>query len=111
MKDYIEIGPVPSDEQCAQVGSNNFYKNCMTECKAFMQAIRKKLGEEPSWAQLSIKANPHDFGTYYEVVCYYDDEHPESLEYALKCESDAPRTWTEVGMEAPVKYSEKVNIK
>jgi len=107
MKEYIEIGPVPANEKCAQVGSDDFYKNCMAECHAFIKAIQKKIVEEPRWARLSIKANPHDFGTYYEVVCYYDDEHPESLEYALKCESEAPSTWAEVGMTAPVKYSEK----
>lgn len=107
MKEYIEIGSAPANEKCAQVGSDHYYNNATLECEAFIEAIRKKLGEEPPWAQLSIKANPHDFGTYHEVVCYYDDEYPESMEYALKCESDAPLTWAEAGMSAPVKYDGK----
>lgn len=97
MRDYIDIGPNPADETlCYDVQSSA--KEQQSECRAFITAIRRKLGEEVGSARLAIKGNPHDFGTYYEVVCYYDDNDEEGMNYAFKCESDAPSTWAEVGM-------------
>ena len=51
------------------------------------------IGEEPEGTRLTIKANPHDFGTYYEVVCYFDDEDEEAARYAFRCEAEAPDEW------------------
>ncbi len=74
----------------------------MAECRAYIQAIRKVLGEEPVGARLAVKSFPHDFGMYHEVVCFYDDNFPESVDYALLCEAEAPTTWAEAGMQPPV---------
>ena len=94
MRDYIEIGPVPCDEACQQVGMPNYDPiKAREECIRFRDLIRKTLGEEPEGAKLRIKLFPHDFGHYYEVVCYFDDEIEGSFEYALKCEAEAPSTW------------------
>ena len=93
MRDFLNIGPVPCDEECAQVGCENYKKLAMDECFKFIDVIRKKLGNEPKGADLIVKAFPHDFGTYYEVVCYYDDQNEKATEYAFKCESDSPTTW------------------
>lgn len=89
--DYLSIGPVPPDEDCEQVGPNCDYDKMKRECKRYIEALRKKLGPERGSARLSVKGFPHDFGTYYEVVCYYSDQ--EGLEYALDCESNGPLTW------------------
>lgn len=32
----------------------------------------------------------------YEVVCWYDDAFPESIDYAFRCESGAPTTWENI---------------
>ena len=32
-------------------------------------------------------------GDYLEVVCYFDENLPESVEYALHCEDNLPATW------------------
>lgn len=95
MRDYIDIGSTPCEEECAQVGSEDYLKKARVECKRFMELIRKKLGPEPPGAELRIKSNPHDFGTYLEVVCYYEEGNEEALAYALKCEADAPMTWND----------------
>ncbi|MFH1141963.1 MAG: hypothetical protein V1724_09980 [Chloroflexota bacterium] len=96
MRDYVSIGSSPCDEECVQVNERGDYHDAMkTECRRFLDLIRKKLGPEPPGAHLGIKGNPHDFGTYYEVVCYYDDGDEEAAEYAYRCESDAPRTWAD----------------
>lgn len=93
MRDYLSIGSTPCDEPCAQVGAEDYYARSMKECKAFIDLIRRKLGPEPNNARLAVKAFPHDFGTYHEVVCYYDDEDEKATEYAFKCEDDAPSKW------------------
>ena len=93
MRDYIDIGPVPAEEDCEQLGPNYDASKARKECNAYIEAIRRVCGPEPQGAQLRIKANQHDFGTYYEVVCYYDTENQAAFDYALKCESDAPQRW------------------
>jgi len=93
MIDYMTIGSTPCEEECAQVGSENYRDRAIAECRRFIDLIRKKLGDEPPNAQLAVKGFPHDFGTYYEVVCKYSDEDEKAQAYAYKCESDAPTTW------------------
>jgi hypothetical protein len=102
MRDYISIGSTPASEDCLQVGKPECTPiNQKKECQAFLEAIRKKLGPEPAGASLVTKGFDHDFGRYFEVVCYYDDALPESEAYAYKCEGESPQTWAEVGMTTP----------
>ena len=92
-RDYVDIGSSPCDEDCAQMGAPDYYTRAKAECARFIELIRKTLGPEPEGARLAVKSNPHDFGAYYEVVCYYVDENDEARKYAYRCESDAPATW------------------
>ncbi|MDO8490833.1 MAG: hypothetical protein Q7T04_02315 [Dehalococcoidia bacterium] len=93
-RDFVSIASAPYEEECVQVEPTGDYIGPMkAECRRFLDLIRKKLGPEPEGAYLSVKGNPHDFGTYYEVVCNYDDENEEAVAYAYRCESDAPKTW------------------
>ncbi len=96
MFDYIEIGATPCEEECAQVGSPDYARRAREECKRFAEAIRQKLGTEPEGAQLAVKRFPHDFGTYYELVCRYDPESPEAVAYAFACESHSPERWNDI---------------
>jgi len=94
MRDFINIGPVPANESCQQIGAMDYDPQlARAECQRFITAIRATLGPEPEGARLGIKSNPHDFGSYLEVVCYYDDDLEESADYAYKCESDSPMDW------------------
>lgn len=93
MRDWMDIGPSPVEEDCVQVGTDDYYRLARAECQRFIALIRKHLGAEPDGAQLGIKRNPHDFGEYLEVVCYFDDQNEAAREYALRCESDAPARW------------------
>jgi len=86
MRDYITIGSSPASEDCAQVGSENYAEQMRKETKAYIGQIRREFGPEPDGARLTVKSFPHDFGCYHEVVCYYDDTLPESVEYAFKVE-------------------------
>ena len=65
----------------------------MEECQRFIELIRETLGPEPEGAELAIKSFPHDFGTYYEVVIWFDPNDAVALAYAVRCDDDTPRTW------------------
>jgi len=53
-------------------------------------------GEEPGSAHLAIKSNSHDFGVYFSIVCYFDDQDEEAQLYAYRCEGQAPTRWDHV---------------
>jgi hypothetical protein len=85
MKDYISLGSAPNDEPCIQVGSPEATPaKQMAECRRFINRIRQVIGPEPEGARLLIKRCEHDFGSYYDVQCEYDDQVGE--DYALSCE-------------------------
>ena len=42
---------------------------------------------------MKIKSFHHDFGTYYEVVCYYNDNDEEAQNYCYTIEADMPERW------------------
>ena len=93
MRNYFCIGPAPREEECAQVGTPDYYEQAIPECRRFIALLRRVFGPEPAGAALQVKAFDHDFGTYHEVVCWFDTDIPESVAYAARCEDDAPATW------------------
>ena len=110
MRDYMDLECAPCDEPCAQVGEPDYYLRAKEECARFIVLIRKKLGEEPPGARLAVKSNPHDFGTYYSVVCHFEDNDEEARRYAYLCESDAPSTWQDDAPLTKKLYSVKVYL-
>ena len=92
-KEYLEIGPTPADEDCAQVGSPNYSDRARKECSQFIALIRRTVGIEPPGAKLVVRWNPHDFGDYLEVAVQYDPEIEEAVDYAFRVERDAPARW------------------
>ena len=112
--DRIELGTVPWGESCAQTGkdygSYDYARLQVLECKAFIMALQLKFGEPPTDSRFSINRFPHDFGTYNEVVYFYDIGLHSHVEYANKCEGGGPENWREVGMWAPVAYDDKGNV-
>ena len=95
MNDFIDVGSAPTSEPCAQVGRPDYYDRARRECRAYIAQLRRHLGHEPDGANLSVRSNDHDFGKYLSVACYYDPAQPESLDYALRCESQGPSEWDE----------------
>ena len=95
MRDFINIGSTPSEEDCAQVGSDGYYEKATEECHRYLKCLRQHFGLEPVGAKLGIKGFDHDFGTYYEVVCYFDTEDREAIDYAFRVESGAPGRWSD----------------
>ena len=93
MDTYLSLAPTPIEEDCAQVGTDDYTARARAECRRFIALLRKKFGPEPAGARLAVKTFAHDFGDYLEVVCYFDETLPESVEYAYRCEDNLPATW------------------
>ena len=93
MNDHIDVGATPPMEDCAQVGTADYFERAGRECRAYIGLLRRALGPEPTGATLAIKSNPHDFGTYLSVACYYDVSNEGALNYAFRCESGGPEKW------------------
>ena len=98
MAETIDIGCAPYDEQSAQVGSLEYPRQGRAECRAYINQIRRVLGEPPEGVSLLIKSNPHDLGAYLEVVAKVggvltQETREIALEYAYRCESESPAHW------------------
>lgn len=107
MRDYMTIGSSPVDEKCVNVGEENYESRSLEECNKYIALIRKKLGPEPHAAQLRTKLFPHDFGSYREVVCYFDDNEPASIAYAQACEGNGPSKWSD---ETPFDWKKEYEV-
>ncbi|RIV84880.1 hypothetical protein D2V17_11470 [Aurantiacibacter xanthus] len=105
----MNIGPVPYDEACAQLGSTpDFAEVARAECHAYRAALIAHYGCPPEGAELRIIGSPHDFGTYYEVYVVYDAEIDTALDYALIVEQGLAR-WEDAGFPAPFTYGARAS--
>lgn len=89
--DYLNIGSTPPEESCAQVGSDDYYERSRAECAAYATMLQRIW----SSGDFRIKRFEHDFGSYYEVVAYFnpDDEHDPRAAAAYEAEADGPQEW------------------
>ena len=105
MRDYLNIGSVPCDEPCQQVGTDGYNPQLARgECQVFCRQL------ERLWpaGSFRVKGFDHDFGWYYEVVAEYEAERgsqesergsqeSEALEHqaAFEAEANMPEHWDE----------------
>lgn len=94
-RDWLELGPTPCGEDCAQVGSEEYHLRTLVECKAYIAQLTAEFGETPEHTEFGIKSFSHDFGRYHEVVVYFDDEDETSTDFAYNVESNLPEYWTD----------------
>jgi hypothetical protein len=95
MKETISLSPVPVGEDCAQLGEPNYSTRARKECAAFAQQIMREHGQPPAGATLKITHNPHDFGTYLDLVVVFDSDSEEAAEWAYAVEATLPENWDE----------------
>lgn len=96
MKEQLELGPVPCNEPCEQLGPEYNSAKAIAECRAFIHQLQREFPVPKGvvgW--FKITANPHDFGTYHEVAVVYDDNDPKSIDWAFGVEGDTPSEWDE----------------
>lgn len=85
--DYLFIGATPVEEDCAQVGQPDYPAKAKDECRRFIAQIQRYY-PEPEGGWLQVKSNPHDFGTYYEVIACYEVGDEEATKWAFDVEAD-----------------------
>lgn len=64
--DFISIGSTPQEEDCLGFGH--------ALARAETDIYRRQLEREFPAGEFRVRAFPHDFGTYYEVVALYGEE-------------------------------------
>jgi hypothetical protein len=91
MRDYMCLGNVP----CCEDGIPMGHDGHRAECKRFAIMLDEIFINKPEQSYFSIKGNLTDGGTYYEVAINWDDDFPESFDFAYFVESNTPQYWTE----------------
>jgi hypothetical protein len=90
MNNYTELGPVPSDEPCSQLGVDaDFAEQNAIETTAYKHQLERRFPE----FVFVVKEFPYDTGSYKEVCVTFSTE----LEWgaALVVENMLPDRWDE----------------
>lgn len=97
--DMINIGAVPTSENCAQVGSIDHEARSIRECRVFRRMLERiKPVPQGVNAQYRVKAFAHDFGSYREVCVQYDANDAAATDFAYGVEADTPERWDEIAI-------------
>lgn len=98
MREYLTLGPVPVEEDCVQVNSNQDYLPEMSkEVRRFVEFLNNRFSNQPEGAYFGVKSEYHDFGQYKEAAVFYDSNDAEAEEFAFFVECNLPMTWDETG--------------
>jgi hypothetical protein len=96
MMDYIHLSATtPHGESCAQVGNDHYMQNAKLEAHAYINQLRRTLGENPVGSRFAITKCPHDFGTYLDIKFFYDDEDQRHVIYMSQVEMGCEK-WDEI---------------
>lgn len=94
----LNIGPAPSEETPAQVGTQHYHVISKLELTLFKQQLIEELATQwPDFGCLvrfKTTTNHHDFGTYYDLDVVYNPEDPMSASQAFYCEGQASSVWS-----------------
>lgn len=89
MREYIELGSTPIEENCTQTTDVDFESRSAKECKAYAHQLKRLFPN----SSFSIKSFAHDFGNYKEVVVYYNPDNQEDSDRAANIENNLPLYW------------------
>lgn len=105
---YIEIGPVPGEENCAQVGSSDYTEASLRECEVF-QRMLYRLFPIPEGIPVAYvgRTHPHDFGSYREVSIRYDETNGAAVDFAYQVELSVPSNWDAIAQYELAWYERK----
>jgi len=95
MIDTLDIESTPYDERCAQVGESDYERRAKLECSVMLAQLGRQFGDPPTGCSIHRKTNPHDFGTYYSLEIWFNEEHEECVDWAFKIEGNMPKNWDE----------------
>lgn len=103
MREYLTLGSTPCDEECAQLGSDDYAVLSRIECHVFKHQLQRMFPKAKD--MLTVKSFPHDFGTYREVCIVYNTNDDGEAEVAFEVENDCPIEWDEL---AKKEYLERI---
>jgi hypothetical protein len=96
MAEYLEIGTVPCEEKCPQVGHIDPLI-IRKVAEVYRSQLHRWADEQKIDVELRIRGSEHEFGTYYEVhVKLPDNATEQQWNDACKVESDCPTNWDEI---------------
>lgn len=97
MDDYdeVDLGSTPTGEECVQVGEEDYYKWNRIELIAYVNQLKRQFPDMPRSLKFKISSNPHDFGTYHEVVVRFNADNEEDSNYAWNMQNSLPEYWDE----------------
>tara|TARA_R110000868_G_scaffold57440_1_gene177354 strand:- start:156 stop:482 length:327 start_codon:yes stop_codon:yes gene_type:complete len=72
MRDYINIGSTPCDEDCFPAG----HRLARAETEIYCRQLQR---EFPA-GEFTVKAFSHDFGVYHEVVAWFNPNYADRPE-------------------------------
>ena len=105
-KEYIFHGSSPTDEKCAQVGSEDYLARGYQECKAYVGQLYRTLetlgytrDKLPDSYRIHVKSERHDLGSYYEVVSSFDPTIEKAWDIALLLDNEVPCKWDAKALE------------
>ena len=92
--DSIELGPVPAEESCAQVGTDTYLYDSARECEVYKRMLTR-LFPIPEGLPVSyvVRSHPHDFGTYREVAVRFLGGNQAAADFAYQVEANSPAHW------------------
>lgn len=96
MRDFIHLGCTPTDEPCAQVGSEGYENLARLECCVLREQILRTFPlplEAAGRAGLRVASNPHDFGTYLDLVVEFDPQCQAAVDWAFLLDMGMPQFW------------------
>ncbi len=93
MRETLGVGVCPWEEECVQVGCENYLALAEQECQRYIELLTKIHGTPPGNARFQISYNPHDFGTYLEVDIHFDSDSDVESEWAYRVEANTPAQW------------------
>lgn len=91
--DFDLLSTTPPDEPCAQTDDANYHATATAEGIRYMKLLRESLGAEPVGSKMSLRRNPHDYGSYITVVYFFDDDNEEHWKYMHRLEEEGPQHW------------------
>jgi hypothetical protein len=93
--DYVGLGTTPNDEECAQVGFDNYNQIARIEASAYVNQLKRLFPNIPAGVEFVLNSNPHDFGSYYNLAIKFSENDEEAVNYAFNVENNMPANWDE----------------
>jgi hypothetical protein len=95
--DFIELGPTPVMENCAQVGDENYQQKSAKEMTAYVNQLYRHFPDIKKQDRIYFmyKYNWHEFGYYGEVRVFFPMHDKIAEKTAYEIERNIPEYWDE----------------